>query len=287
MKEKLIKEFEFVKQFINSNKALCMRIVAAIIIIIAVLVIASCFKGEKAGNSAGNAKNLGLAVQDGNWIYYVEVDDDEPVGICKVKNNGKKTEKVVDGNFYGLNIIDNYIYCLEYDEDDRQNNLIRIKTNGKNKEILARDIDEEQITAVDKWVYYYKNDYLYRVKLDGTDREKVSEKEIKYYQIDGNWIYYIYEKESSIYIAKMKLDGKDAQRIAKAGENENYEALCVKNGKIYYVVAKRDDSYNYQYYLYKMNKNGKKQEKVCKIDKGIDYINMRRRQNILYSNRKL
>lgn len=275
MKEKLINSFKFVKEFIITNKSIFMKVLAAIIVIIAVIVICSCFKGAKYGNSAGNSSNMGLAVQDGSWIYYVEVDDDEPVGICRVKNNGKKTEKVVDGYMYELNIIDNYIYCIEYNEDEYRSDLIKIKTNGKNKEILARDIDEGQVVATDKWVYYYKNDTLYRVKLDGTDREKISDKEITYYQIDGNWIYYIYETDNSqTYIAKMKLNGEKAQRIAKAGEDEEYEALYVKGGKIYYSVSKVNDNYDYEYSLYKMNKKGEKSEKVCKIDENIQHINM-------------
>lgn len=275
MKEKLINSFKFVKEFVITKKSIFMKVLAVIIIVIALIVIGSCFKGAKYGNSAGNSSNMGLAVQDGRWIYYVEVDDDEPVGICRVKNNGKKTEKVVDGYMYELNIIDNYIYCIEYNEDEYRYDLIRVKTNGKNKETLARDIDEGQVVATDKWVYYYKNDNLYRVRVDGTDREKVSDKEISYYQIDGNWIYYIYEADNSQpYIAKMKLNGENAQRIAKADEDEEYEALYVKGGKIYYIVSKVDENYDYEYSLYKMNKKGEKSEKICKIDENIQYINM-------------
>lgn len=277
MKEKLMKSFEFVKQFISANKSLCMKVIAGIIIVIAIFVIASCLKGTEYGNSAGNSYNVGIAVQDGSWIYYVEVDGNEPVGICKVKTNGKKTEKVAEGYMYYLNIIDNNIYCLEYDEDDYQNNLVKIQTNGKNKEILARDIDEAQVTAVDKWVYYYKNDNLYRVKLDGTDREKVSDKEIAYYQIDGDWIYYIYENDDSQYIARMKLDGDDSERIAKIDNSESYEeykTLYVKDGKIYYIIADINDDYEIEYYLYKMNKKGEKIEKICKLDDNIETVNM-------------
>lgn len=274
MKEKLMKSIEFIKRFVNTNKALCMKIIAGMIIIIAILVIASCFKGTKYGNSVGNNSNLGLTVQDGKWIYYVEVDDNEPVGICKVKTNGKKTKKIADGYMYNLNIIDNYIYCLEYDEEDGQNNLIKIKTNGKNKEILASDIDETQILVAGKWVYYSKNDNLYRVKLNGTDIEKISEKMISYYQIEENWIYYIYEKGKSEYIAKMKLNGEDSQRISKADSEEIYEALYVKNGRVYYIVSKMDDSYDSQYYLYRMSKKGEKVEQICKLDTNIQFINM-------------
>ena len=273
MKENIAKILNSIKQIISANQALCKKVLAVIIIIITILVIASCFRGTKYGNSSGNSSNVGLAVQEGKWIYYVEVDDDEPVGICRTKLNGKKTEKITDGYMYCLNIIDDYIYCLEYDEDDEKNNLIKIKTNGKNKEILARDIDEGQIVAVEDWVYYYKNDKLYRVKLNGTDREEVSDKEITYYQIEGKWIYYIYEKEGSQYIAKMELDGEDTKRIAKTDSSE-YEALLVKGGKIYYIMAEMNEEYDTDYSLYKMNKNGKKAEKICNLDTNIASINM-------------
>lgn len=275
MKEKLINSFKFVKNFISTKKSIFMKILAVIIVIIAVIIIGSCFKGKKYGNSAGNSSNMGLAVQDGSWIYYVEIDDNEPVGICKVKNNGKKTEKVVEGQMYELNIIDDYIYCVEYSEDEYRYDLIKVKTNGKKKETLARDIDDGQVIATDKWVYYYKNDNLFRVKVDGTNREKVSDKAISYYQIHGNWIYYIYKTDNSQqYIAKMKANGEDVQRIAKADEDEKYEALYVKGGKIYYVVSKLNDNYDYESSLYKMNKKGENTEKICKIDKNIQLINM-------------
>jgi len=89
MKEKFIKTIKQIKGLINANKSISMKIIAGLIIIIAILVITSCFKGDKYGNTAGNINNMGLAVQDGKWIYYVGIDNEDPVGIYKVKTNGK------------------------------------------------------------------------------------------------------------------------------------------------------------------------------------------------------
>lgn len=276
MKNKIMNILNITKEMVSMHKNLCKKILAVVIIIIAIMVIASCIKGKNYGNSAGNSYNYGLATQEGKWIYYVEYDDEEPVGIYKVKANGKKTEKVTDGIMYYLNIVDNYIYCAEYDEDDNQANLIKMKTNGKNKEILARNIDKHQITVVDKWVYYFKDDNLYRVELNGTGREKVSSKTIRYYHIEDNWIYYIYVKEGAQYIAKMKLNGDDSEKITKADSdsNETFESLYIKNGKIYYIASKKNDDYDLVYYLYRMNKKGEKVEKICKLDEEVRYINM-------------
>lgn len=276
MKKKIMSILNVAKEMIASHKNLCKKFLAVVIIIIAILVIASCIKGKGYGNSTGNSYNYGLATQKGKWIYYVAYDEAEPVGIYRVKTNGKKTEKVTDGSMAYLNIVDNYIYCAEYDEDEKQANLIKIKTNGKNKEILARNVDKDQITVVDKWVYYFKDNNLYRVEVDGTNREKISNKTIRYYHIEDNWIYYIYVKEGSQYIAKMKLNGEENEKITNADSDskENFEALYVKDGKIYYVASKRNDEYDLVYYLYKMNKKGSKVEKICKLDEDVQYINM-------------
>ncbi len=275
MKEKIANSINFIKQLISTKKSLVLKIAACIIIVVAILVIVSSLKGEKSGNIIGNSYNEGLAVQKGNWIYYIELDDDEAVGICKVKKNGKKIKKVVEGSFKELNIVDNYIYCLE--EDDGQYNLIKMKTNGKNKTTLARDVDEDfPITATSKWVYYSKNYDFYRVKTNGTERTKISDKDIEYYQIEGNLIYYIYEKDSSEYIAKMKLNGEDTERIAKTKDDEYFEALFIKGGKVYYILSEEDEDYNYKYSLYKMSKNGKNPKKICNLDENINDINMQK-----------
>lgn len=280
MKLKILKWIELIKQVINENKSLSMKIIAGIIILITILVIVSCSNKSENINIFANSYNNGLAVQDGKWIYYVEIDDNEQVGICKIKTNGKKIEKVAQGEMSNLNIIGNYIYCIEYDEDEEQFNLIKIKTNGKNKEILARDIQRDTVVAQDKWVFYYKNDNLYRVKLNGTDREKISDKSISYYTIEGNWIYYIYKNNNTQYIAKMKLNGENAERIAKADEDTHFETLYIKNGKIYYIVSEYNDKNDTEYYLNRMNKKGEKIKTICKLDDNIQSINMQ--ENAIY-----
>lgn len=264
----------FTQSVFNINRKLIMRALAVLIIIIAIIVLMVCFKGKKHVNSFANSNNKGIAAQDGKWIYFVDFDDDEPAGIKKIKQNGKKAEKVVDGSMAYLNISNGYIYCIEYDENESQSNLIKMKLNGKKKETLARDINLAPINVADKWVYYYKNSSLYRVKISGEDREKVSDKNIVYYQIEGKWIYYIYSKDSSCYIAKMKLNGEDNERLAKS--DSLFEAIYVDGGKLYYIEAKANKKYDYDYNLFVMNTKGEKAEKICKIDTNIQEINMQK-----------
>lgn len=274
MKEKVSEKIKSVQQFVKTYNKQSRLVFAALVIIITILVLAKCCAKEDFSKIAGNTYNDGIAASKGKWIYHIEVDNNHSVGINKTKANGKKTVKVSEGYYKYINVVGNYIYCLEIDENNSQKDLIRMKTNGKKKEILARDIDENQITVTDKWIYYHKNDSLYRAKLDGTDREKVSNQNITYYQISGNKIYYIYKKDSSAYIAKMNLNGEKSERIAKADATEEYEALYVKGGKVYYIVSKANENYEYEHYLYKMNKKGGGVSKICMIDTNIKDIIM-------------
>lgn len=275
MKEKFLKFFGVIRGFCLANRKIVLRGVAVLVVLVAIFVIGSCFKGTEYGTSAGNCYNQGLAVENGKNIFYISVDDNEVVGINKVKNNGKGVQKVADGNVRYLNVAGSYIYCLEYDEENSSKcNLVKTKTNGKSKEILARDIDEAQVMVADKFVYYFKDGNFYRAKLDGTEKTKISDKKISYYQIKDNWIYYIFKKDNAQYIAKMKTNGEKNERISKADDDKNYEALYVKGNKIYYITSKANDSYDYEYYLFKMNKKGEKIKQICKMDSNIMDINM-------------
>ena len=273
MKNKLINVINFIKNFVQGNKSLVLKIIAVLIVLITIIVVKSCFTGKKYGNSFGNSNNLGLAAEYGKWIYYIDFDDNESAGIRKIKPNGKKSEKVIDGNISNLNVIDGYIYCIEED-DEGQNNLIRMKLNGKKKETLAKAIDANTINVTSKWVFYYKDGKLYRVSKTGEERKKISDKNISFYIIDNNLIYYIYTKSNSAYIAKMKLDGEESEKIAKADSGVKYECLNIKDGKIYYIQAEANKNYDYEYSLYSMNKKGEKIKKICIIDENVMYINM-------------
>jgi len=273
MKEKLMEYINNVKQFVVEHKSFCLKVAIIIGIIILIMIISSILKGKEIGNSAGNIQNYALAVQDGKWIYYIKIDAGKPVGINKIKDNGKKVKSIIEGEYYSLNLIGNYIYCVEKDEE--KFNIVKIKDNGKKKEILARDISYSNITATEDWIYYNKNNMLYRIKLDGSTKEKISEKNIINYQIVGNKMYYIYEKDTDMFIAKMKLDGSDNKRIAKKEMQEGrYISLYVKGNKVYYILQKDTDNYEQEYYLCRMNKNGEKVKEILRLGTDIEAINM-------------
>ena len=268
------KALNFVKNFISANKLLVRRLIAIVIVIIAMLVVISCFKGNKYGNSFSNIDNGGLATKSGKWIYFVKYIDGEAEGIYKVKEKGNNAKQVIKGEYKYLNVLGKYIYCLE--KDDGKINLVKMKTNGKKKEVLIRNISEDSINVVGKWIYYSKDGKLCKVKTNGNKNQEISDKNILYYQLDGKRIYYIYKSKNNCYIAKMKLDGDDSTVLYKT--EDALTALYIKSGKIYFAVSRTSKSGDYETLLYKINKkNGENEEKVCKIDSNLVYeINMQK-----------
>lgn len=273
MKKKLIDIINSKKQTINESKWSALKILAIVFAIILVGIIAICIKKARPGNSAGNSSNLGLAVQKGSWIYYIELENSEPVGICRTRTNGKNKENIAKGKMYELNVIGDYIYCIETNEEN-QNDLVKIKIDKKKKSVIVQDIDNREVIAKSNWIYYYKNNELYRIKTNGKKEEKISSKEIMYFHLDGNWIYYIYTNMESQYIARMKLDGDHSEKIVKISNEYKLKTLNKKGNEIYYVVSKLNNEYEEENYLCKVHTNGKKQEEIFKIDNNITEINM-------------
>ena len=99
MKFKFMEYINKIKEAIQNNRKITAIVIASFIMLITVIVIASCIRPKKQGNTAGNSYNTGIATQEGKWIYYIEMDNSESIGICKVKQNGKNTKKVAEGKY--------------------------------------------------------------------------------------------------------------------------------------------------------------------------------------------
>lgn len=99
MKDKLMKYVNYINNTFFKNKKISISITSILVIIILIVILRICFKEPKYGNTVGNANNQGIVAQSGKWIYYIEMDNNETVGICKVKQNGKKTKRIIDGKY--------------------------------------------------------------------------------------------------------------------------------------------------------------------------------------------
>lgn len=206
-------------------------------------------------NIYGNLRNMGFSVSKGKNIYCLELDNQNIKGILKIKDN--KKEKISDNGGLFLNIDGNRIYYL----DETSKSIISVKTNGEDKKTLIENIDLKQFTVRNGWIYYFENSNFYKIKTNGKNKTKLSEEDIINYQIEDNIIYYSYEKEEKIIIAKMKTNGKNVKII---DEEAGTQFFLVGN-EIYYIKENYNyENYEYNYELYKTN--GKNKEYITKIE---------------------
>ncbi len=263
MKEKIVKLKNKFIELIKKNKILSI-IIAALILIILVVIIVVCTRTQE-GNTTGNLINLGFSVQKGGWTYYLGFSDSTNDGIYKINSSGNKKEKISDDYGLYLNKSGNYLYYIDLNSDEY--NIVRIKTNGEDKQIVEQDVDLAKVSVIDNWIYYFKDNKLYKVKTDGSDKQILLDRSITNYQIEGEWIYYSYRSNGKYIIAKT--DGEDTQRI----DSDASSTFFVDGKNIYYIYENYntdDDTYSYE--LYKVETDGENKEKIADISGQVDTL---------------
>lgn len=254
---KLVKMKDQIKYFTFKNIHM---IIISILIIIAVISIITAGSKIKTGNTNGNLYNMGFSVKKNNNIYILNSME---AGIYKINKNGDKKEKITNEEAAYLNILGKNIYYLDTENYD----IIKMKTNGEDKKIIAEDVDVAKISVVDNWIYYFDDSNFYKIKTNGKSKTFLSDKVIENYEIVENWIYYSYKNDGKYVIAKMKLDGGKNTKIA----DDLGEVFFINNNYIYYINEKYDyDNYEYSYELCRIKTNGKNKEKLVQIDEDLN-----------------
>ena len=246
-------------KFIKDNRNICIISLLVLAILIISIILILC-RGDR-GNSTYNLNNLGFSVKKDGWVYYLGLKDNTSDGIYRIKENGDKGEKISSDYGIYLNVSGNYIYYLDISEDEY--NIVKMKTNDTNKEVVINDVDGQRITVADNWIYYFKDSNFYRAKTNGDSKQILLKKAISNYQIVGKNIYYSYSDGEKSVIAKMKINGKNIVKIDSDASKEFY----INNGRIYFIYQKYDeDKFENSYYLYSMKLNGNDKKEIVKLE---------------------
>lgn len=235
-------------------------IATGILVVILVIIAITCsINGEKTENISRDLANMGFVTKNGNHIYYLGYDTGSIDGIYKMKLNATKIEKVNGDYALYLNSDGKNIYYLDYENED----LVKVKNNGKDKEILTETLDFATVTLDKDYIYYMKNSNLYKIKTNGKNNEKILSKDIHSYEINDGWIYYTYYNDGAYTLAKIKTSGKDKTILSKdAGVN-----FFIKNENIYYIYKdESNESGVNEYRLCKMKTDGSNQEILTTIE---------------------
>lgn len=260
IKNKIVSFFKRTIKLLSVNKII--PIIAATILVIALFIIIGVINNKNKQNKINaNLSNLGFSLNENNYTYYLGYNAGQTDGIYKIKGN--KKEKISDDYGYYLNKSGKYIYYL----DPTDNNIVKMKTNGKDKEIVIENVAEDVVTIKGNYIYYFANSYFYRAKTDGTNKKRISNKSIERYQIVGNTIYYSYKENGKYTIAKMNIDGEDVQKV----DTECGKVFFVNGKYIYYIYENENhEDYTINYKLYKMKTSGKNKKKLADIEGNID-----------------
>ena len=138
----------------------------------------------------------------GEWIYYKD-----GTSLFRMRTDGTGAAKLSD-NVALHEINDGWLYYCEVTEKEEWKDVYRMKPDGAEKSKLA----EGSFAAIDgNWLYYSKEDWLYRANLDGSAAEKMNNvKMFSICEIYDNYIYYI-EYSGAAY--RINLDGSNKIRI--------------------------------------------------------------------------
>lgn len=268
VKDFFIKMKNLIKKFVLENKKLSIIIGTVLLVIIfGALLIA--FNKTEIGNTSGNLNNSGFSVQKDGYIYYLGLKDNNTDGIYRMKLNNSKKEKITSDYGLYLNNSGKFLYYL--DATEGKYNIVKVKTNGEDKEIIVKDVDTAKITVIDNWIYYFKESNFYKVKVNGEEKQILSKKSIENYEICDNWIYYSYINDGKNVIAKMRTNGEDITKIDSDASN----VFFVKNNKIYYVYESyNEENLEYNYDLYVIKTNGDKKEKIANLGNNLQMENV-------------
>ncbi|CZQ85562.1 Hypothetical protein Tpal_650 [Trichococcus palustris] len=200
----------------------------------------------------------------GDWIYYTSQ------GIYKMKLDGtEKTMLYNDTVPDFMSVSGDWIY---FTNGIYSGNLYKVKTDGSEKTKISSDpIGYMNIQG--DWIYYSngtrKEDFkmgniyvpgfgnLYKMKLDGSEKTKISDDILGYINVSGDWIYYVdsVTTENSSGIAnlyRIKTDGTEKNKL----NDDETPFINVVGDWIYY--SNGGDSGK----LYKMKTDGSGNTKI-------------------------
>ncbi len=154
------------------------------------------------GNTAGNLYNDGLFAEDDEYIYFSNPSDG--YRLYRMAKDGSDTEKICDDSVAYINVDDNYVYYVRTGDHDESSfsflhvnthSLCKILKDGKGEVVILDDDPAIYASLVGNYIYYLhyvktEGTTLYRVKIDGEEREQVYPQPYFTCSTNGQYIYY-------------------------------------------------------------------------------------------------
>ena len=202
--------------------------------------------GYVVGNTTGNLYNGGLFCESNGQIFFSNPKDGHKLYV--MDSDGSNVKKLCDDVASYINADENYVYYVRNNGSNdvslsflqiATNSLCRITRDGKKVTILD-DAPCLYASLVGNYVYYIHYDdkeasTLYRVRIDGSEREQISKVPYKTCAVDNGFVYFN-EEEYNHNLMAMDTTSNNISTL--------YECVCyeptVMDGIAYYMDGERD-----------------------------------------------
>lgn len=179
-------------------------------------------------------------------------------GIFRIKKSGSEPELIYsDSEIRGIQ----YIYHDRIIFTDTHDNLYSIKRDGT--DLLTLTKARSNCFAGEKGIIYY-SDYddpgIYKIDINGQNKEKISNNKSLYMVIENGWLYYDNRSDDGK-LYKMRTEGSENSKM----NNDDCYFLTVDDGWVYYTSGQEG------YSICKMN--CATLEKQTLVNKGYDNLN--------------
>lgn len=189
--------------------------------------------------------NLGLVAADNEWIYYTDG------GLYKMSKDNLNKIKLSDNIGFNYTYIDNYLYYCNFEDESK---LYRFNLDTKEN---TKVLDESVSYYINEGYIYYTNlrdEKIYRVNLEGHNREKIADYKLDSFIVKDNWIYgVVLDLKNGVKLYKVRTDGTG---LSKISDNATFSNIFAHEDWIFYINAKDNRA------LYKVKMDGSENVKV-------------------------
>ncbi len=162
------------------------------------------------GNTPGNLYNAGLFCEHNGQIFFANDDDNDSLYSMDIYGNNLK--KLCDDKIMYINADDNYIYYVRNNEKKTSefaffsyNNNSLCRMSQKTGKVKILDSDPcIYATLIGNYIYYLHYDNktastLYKVKIDGTEKKKLTNSYLFTCSSLGQYFYYNSPSNGQLY----------------------------------------------------------------------------------------
>ncbi|WP_026887587.1 DUF5050 domain-containing protein [Clostridium beijerinckii] len=240
---------------------------------------------SKISNSSGNIVNDGMAVEDNDYIYYInrvgDVYGAAPDYLYKIRKNDPPRKDLCDLSYntqlipnrvWNLNLVDDWIYYSNW-KDAFHHSINKVKKDGTEDTCIANEAVGNMFVE-GNWIYYVKRtnshsidlNNIYKISLDGSCRIRLNSTATEDMTVSNGWIYYT-NISDAYKIYRMRLDGSENTKVC----DDETLFMTVCGDTVFYSNKSDSDK------LYKVNGDGTGKAKLSNdkatfINASKDYV---------------